>query len=201
MPGSFLRFWLPFWRTVASVLLFLLGPIKIRGAYRVRKEGGVLILANHLSDIDPVIVQYACPRHIRFMAKHELFDMPSVGKWIRFFGGFPVKRGEPDRQALKRAVALLKSGQAVGVFPEGQISEDGELQELKAGIALIARLAEVPVICCTLEGTQRIMPYAKVWPRPSFGGVRATWGEEKKFSKDVSTEEFLAWAASQLKTD
>lgn len=201
MPRKFLRFWYPFWRKIAAVLLFVLGPLKIRGSYRVPNEGGVLILANHLSDIDPVVVQYACPRHIRFMAKRELFDMPSVGKWIRFFGGFPVKRGEPDRQALKRAVALLKAGQAVGVFPEGQISEDGELQELKAGIALIARLADVPIICCTLEGTQRIMPYAEVWPRPAFGHVNVTWGEPRKFSKDTPPEELLAWAASQLRTD
>ena len=73
------------------------------------------------------------------MAKSELFDMKIIGKMIRCFQGFPVKRGEPDRASMRHAIELLKMGEVVAVFPEGQLSEDGELQELKAGVALIVR--------------------------------------------------------------
>lgn len=198
MPSAFGKVLYPLLRGVAGALFLVLGPLKVRGAYRVPREGGVLVLANHLSDIDPVVVQYACPRLLHFMAKSELFEMPFVGRVIRFFGAFAVKRGEPDRQALKYAADLLKIGEAVGIFPEGQLSETGELQELKAGVALIARIAETPVICCGLTHTERMMPYGKVIPRPAWRTVEAIWGEPRTFPKGTPPEEFLGWVRGQL---
>jgi 1-acyl-sn-glycerol-3-phosphate acyltransferase len=134
------------------------------------------------------------------MAKSELFEMPVIGWLLQKFKAFGIKRGEPDRQALKYSAALLKAGEAVGIFPEGQLSENGELQELKAGIALIMRLAGTPVICCGLAGTQRMMPYGKVIPRPAFHTVEVTWGEPRTFDKDATTEDILAWATGQLQS-
>lgn len=198
MPALFTKLWLPLGKALVSGLFFLLGPLKNRGAYRVPRQGGILVLCNHLSDIDPVVVQYTCPRPVHFMAKSELFDMPVVGRLIRFFGAFPVKRGEADRQAIKRSVELLKAGEAVGIFPEGQLSETGELQELKAGVALIARLASTPVICCGLSDTQRMMPYGQVIPRPAFHTVEVVWGEARQFGKETSAEDFLAWVRGQF---
>lgn len=197
---GFLRFWYPLARCLAWVLLKILGPVRIRGAYRVAGTGGVLVLCNHLSDVDPVILQYACPRPLHFMAKSELFEMKGVGWMLRRFRAFPVRRGEADRKSLRYAVDLLKAGEAVGLFPEGQLSETGELQELKAGVALIARLAAVPVICCALSGTQRMMPYGKMIPRPAFHTVDATWGDVRVFEKDTPPEEILAWAEGQLRS-
>jgi 1-acyl-sn-glycerol-3-phosphate acyltransferase len=198
MPATFLRLWLPIWRAVAGVLFLILGPVRVRGAYRVPKEGGVLVLANHIADVDPIVLQYACPRPVHFMAKSELFDMPIVGKLIRFFGAFPVRRGEADRHAIKRSAELLRAGEAVGIFPEGQLSETGELQELKAGVALIARMAGTPVICCGINGTNRIMPYGTMIPRPSFRTVEVVWGEPRTFGKETSAEDFMAWVRGQF---
>jgi 1-acyl-sn-glycerol-3-phosphate acyltransferase len=192
--------WLPLARLFACVFFFLLGPYRVRGAYRVPKEGPLLILPNHVADLDPPFVQFACPRPVHFMAKSELFEMKVVGPLIRFFGAFPVKRGEPDRNSIRHAVELLKSGEAVGVFPEGQLSEDGELQELKSGVALIVRMAQCPVICCGIRGMQKVMPYGKVIPRPAFSTVEAVWGEPRSFTKDASTEEILDWVKGQLLT-
>src|SRR5579862_9660938 len=142
---------MPVCKTLCRILFWLLGPIKSIGAYRVPKKGPVLILSNHLADVDPIVVQVACHRAVHFMAKSELFEMRLIGRIIRWFQAFPVKRGEPDRAAMRHAIDLLKMGEAVCVFPEGQLSEDGELQELKPGIALIVRQAADPslsVICC-----------------------------------------------------
>jgi len=124
--------------------------------------------------------------------------MRLVGPLIRFFGAFPVKRGEADRQAIKHSADLLKAGEVVGIFPEGQISENGELGELKGGIARIARMAGVPVVCCGLRDTQRMMPYGKVIPRPAFHTVEVTWGEPRTFGKETSAEDFLAWVRGQF---
>lgn len=190
---------LPFFKFVARVIFWILGPIKARGAYRVPREGAVLILSNHLADVDPVVVQVACPRAVHFMAKSELFEMPVLGRVIRWFQAFPVKRGEPDRASMRHAIELLKMGEVVSVFPEGQLSEDGELQELKPGIALIVRQAGAPVICCGLRNTNKVMPYGKVLPRITWRRVYVEWGEPRQFSKENSTEEVMEWATNQLR--
>lgn len=194
----FTRVAIPVLRLIAHVLFFFLGPFRTVGRYRVPRSGGLLILANHLADVDPVAVQLACPREIYFMAKSELFEMKGLAQVIRWFRAFPVKRGEPDRDSIKLAVAYIQAGKAVCVFPEGELSQDGELQELKAGVALIARMAACPIICCRLDGTNRMMPYGKVIPRPAFGWVTATWGEVREFEKGAKADEVMGWAAGQL---
>lgn len=184
----------------AYALMTALGPIRFRGRYRVPKFGGLLIVANHRADIDPVVVQLACPRLIHFMGKSELFEMPSISWFIRWFRAFPVRRGEPDMQALKRAIALLKAGECVAIFPEGQLTEDGELQPLLPGAALIARQAGVPVLCCGLAGTERVLPYGSLVPRPAFRWVTASWGEARTFTKGSSSDEVLGWMEGQLRS-
>jgi 1-acyl-sn-glycerol-3-phosphate acyltransferase len=196
---SVLRFWVHVIRVVTWLVFLVLGPIKVRGRYRVPKKGGVLILANHLADLDPPALQVGCPRPIHFMAKSELFEMPVLGGILRLVNAFPVKRGEPDRTALKHAAALLKAGEAVCIFPEGQLSETGELQELKPGVALIVRMAGVPVICCGITNTNRVMPYGSFVLRPTFRRTLLEWGEERTFAKDASADEIMAWAEGQLR--
>lgn len=189
----------PIVRFFAWLLMAVLGRLSVRGKEKVPRSGGLLILANHRSDCDPVAVQVACPRVIRFMAKSELWEMKGIGSFLRWMKAFPVKRGEPDRTAIKHAVALLKAGYPVCVFPEGQLSEDGCLQELKPGVALIVRMAGVPVICLGLRNTEGIVPYKSLVPRPSWHRVRASWGEARSFEHKAETEEILGWAESELR--
>lgn len=133
------------------------------------------------------------------MAKSELFEMKVLGTLIRWFQAFPVKRGEPDRASMRHAIELLKMGEVVCVYPEGQLSEDGQLQELKPGIALIVRQAAAPVICCGIRNTNKVMPYGTTTPRMSWGRVYVQWGEVKEFGRDSTTEEILDWATGQLR--
>jgi 1-acyl-sn-glycerol-3-phosphate acyltransferase len=169
------------------------------GNYRIPSTGPVLILANHIADIDPVVVQACCPRPIHFLAKSELFAIPVIGRLMRAFGAYPVERGKPDRAALKLAAKLLADGEVVCLFPEGQLSEDGELQEIKAGASLIVRLSPgVPVLCCGIQGTDRIIPYGKVIPRPSWKRVNVIWGETHRFEDGESSETILSWIRGQL---
>lgn len=195
----FNRIGLPICRTIGWLVLTLFGPSRVRGKYRVPQSGGVLILTNHLADLDPVLVQCGCKRTIYFMSKSELFEMKILGRVLRWFKAFPVKRGEPDRTSLKRAVDYLKAGQAVCVFPEGELSESGELLPLKPGVALIARMADVPVICCGIQGTNKILPYGSLIPRPAFSWVELTWGEPRHFEKGTDAETIMAWSEGQLR--
>jgi 1-acyl-sn-glycerol-3-phosphate acyltransferase len=190
---------LPILRAFCWMLMTILGPFRRTGAYRVPIQGGVLVLSNHLADIDPIIVQLASKRPVYFMAKSELFEMKGVRYLLKLFRAFPVKRGEPDRSALKHAINLLKAGCAVCVFPEGELSEDGDLLPLKPGVALIVRQAQVPVICLGIVGSNRVMPYGKLIPRPAFKTITASWGEAHTFSKDDKPEAILSWAEAQLR--
>lgn len=198
--GRALRLAFPLLRAFAWALFVVLGPWRVVGRYRTPRKGGLVILANHVSDADPIAVQLACPRLVHFMAKSELFEMRVIGPFMRWFKAFPVRRGEPDRGALRHAIALAKAGEAVCLFPEGQLSETGELGLVLPGAALIVRQAGVPVLCCGLRGTERMLPYGKLVPRPAFGWVTATWGEPRQFGPDATTGDILGWVEAQLRS-
>jgi 1-acyl-sn-glycerol-3-phosphate acyltransferase len=132
------------------------------------------------------------------MAKSELFAIPVLGSIIRGLHAYPVDRGEPDRAALRKTISLLQAGDAVVMFPEGQISEDGEPQPLLPGAALIARSAGVPVVCAGIVGTDRIIPFKKIIPRPAFGGVHVRFGTPASFPKEAKQEEILDWVRGQF---
>jgi 1-acyl-sn-glycerol-3-phosphate acyltransferase len=189
---------LPLAKAVSWAIFTILGPTRVFHRHRVPSQGGLVILANHRADVDPVLVQIACPRTVYFMAKSELFQMRILGRAIRCFRAFPVKRGEPDKTAIKRAVAYVKAGQAVCVFPEGELSETGEMLPLKPGVALIIRMAQAPVICVGLKGTAKMLPYGKLIPRPAFGWIEARWGEPRTFEHHESGEAILDWAQKEL---
>lgn len=190
---------IPLLKLAFGLLFLLLGPLRVRGKYRVPRSGGLLILANHRADVDPIVVQLACPRAIHFMAKSELFEMKVVGPLLRFYKAFPVRRGEPDKGAIRHCVELLKAGEAVCVFPEGELSEQAELLPLKPGVALIVRMSGAPVICIGLKGTNRVMPYGTTIPRPSFRRIDCEWGELRTFERADGAEAILSWAEGQLR--
>lgn len=150
---------------VLHILYALLGGIRYEGRQYVPRKGGVLITPNHISDADPTAIGLALPRPCHFMAKEELFSMRIVGPIIKAMRGFPVKRYTADRTALRKAEELLKQGEAVVIFPEGKLSEDGKLQELLPGSLLVAQRANVPIVPTIIEGTDRLIPYGEQRPR------------------------------------
>jgi len=132
------------------------------------------------------------------MAKSELFEMKGIGLALKLFGAFPVKRAEADLGAVRRAVSFLKDGQVVCVFPEGKVSENGKLQELKPGVALLLRMSGVPVICGGIINSNLVLPYGTTHPRFAAARVEFNWGEPYLFAKKSSAEEIMAWVESHL---
>src|SRR5580698_1044063 len=165
---------MPYWlfRPIAWVVFHLIyilcGGVRFEGRNNVPLKGGVLITPNHISDADPPTVAIALPRACWVMAKEEIMDMKIIGPISRWLHGFPVKRYTADRKALKRAEDLLKSGEAVLIFPEGKISENAKLQPILPGVLLVARAANVPIVPTIIIGTELIIPYCKMVPRPSW---------------------------------
>ncbi len=166
----------PLLKLLLLILFRLLGGLRVEGQRRVPRRGGLLVTPNHISDCDPLALGAALPRPCWFMAKEELFAMRGLGPFIRFFHAFPVRRGEADRTALRMAETLLKAGEAVVIFPEGQLSATGELQPMLSGAALLALRAEVPVLPVGIEATNEVLPYGRRLPRRSSRPVVVRFG-------------------------
>ncbi len=190
----FIRAW--FW----LLFLFFFAPMRRRSQKLVPQSGPLLILANHISNTDPVLVQYSCPRLIHFMARRDLFNWTFIGSLLRHWRAFPVTQSAADTEAIRRAIDLIGEGHAVCIFPEGQLSPDGNLIDILPGAHLIVRRTEVTCICVGLQGTNRLMPHPRVTPKFAFTWLTATWGTPRKFTKADSREEFLSWVESELRT-
>ena len=162
-------FWIT--RSIAWSLLhtvyFLFGGIRFEGTEHVPLQGGVLVTPNHISNADGPTIALALPRACWIMVDEDVFAMRVVGPLVKWLHGFPVKRYTADHAALRRAKDLLQEGEVVVIFPEGKLSTNGELQALLPGALLAARSANVPIIPTAIFGTDRILPYGKLLPRPA----------------------------------
>lgn len=171
-----------------SLVWNVLNPIyrfDIRGLEKFPKTGGVLICANHINALDPPVVGITAPRDVHFMAKEELFTAPILKTILPKIYAFPVKRGMSDRDALRKAIAVLKSGNVMGLFPEGTRSKTGELGKGFSGAGFFA-----------LKGEAAVVPCAIIGPYKAFKRVKVVYGEpidmqpyrERKASADEVTQ-------------
>ncbi len=135
------------------------------GISNVPKTGGVLVVSNHGSHLDPPILGHALGRPVAFMAKSELFRVPILSFIISACGAYPVKRGAGDREALRTASNRLIEGWATGVFLDGTRQENGRVNAPKAGAALLAARTGCPILPVAIVNSHRAFPKGSLLPR------------------------------------
>lgn len=140
-------------KLIFTLVFRILFRSTIQGVENIPQHGGMILAANHVSNIDPPLAATFTPRHVHFMAKQELFDVPILGFCIKNLYSFPVKRGASDRNAIRQAINILNNGHCLGLFPEGTRSKDGKLHRPEPGLALLAAKTKVPVIPAAVIGT------------------------------------------------
>lgn len=151
--------------------------LRIEGRANMPRRGGLIVIANHLSLADPPVLWYASPRHLCFVGRHDIPNIPIVGAIARLAKMVPIKQRAPDRTGLKLAIETVQQGEALAIFPEGELSESRDLQPFLPGVLLILRQTRVPVLPVGIIGTDKILPYGKLVPKPAFSVVTVRFGE------------------------
>jgi len=144
---------------LARLLVGLLANLRVVGAERIPTHGGVLLAANHVSFLDPLVLAlalYDCGRRkVRFLALADLFDQPLLGWVLRGTRMIPVARGRGVERMAEDAGAALEAGQAVLVYPEGTIVSPEQTRPARPGAGLVALRAKVPVLPIASCGVER----------------------------------------------
>lgn len=149
--------------------------LEVRDQHHVPADGPVIIASTHASHADSLALGAGLDRPVYFLGDLRLTSWPVLGPWLPKLGMVPLRRGEGDAEALDHLAALLASGQAVVVYPEGTRSRDGRIYRPRSGIARLAARTQVPVVPAAVNGTYEVWP-TDAKPRVRGGKVRIQFG-------------------------
>jgi 1-acyl-sn-glycerol-3-phosphate acyltransferase len=140
-----------------------LEPRARTGKWDALPDETVLLCPNHQSYLDPAFVQLVVNRRVLFVMTDSFYRVRTANVFFRLVGALPVAKGRMTWSTMRRAVALLRCGRSLVVFPEGRLSTDGELSPAQRGVAVIARRANVPVVPVAIEGSRFAWPRGAKW--------------------------------------
>jgi 1-acyl-sn-glycerol-3-phosphate acyltransferase len=166
-------FWPP-GRLVLGSLAALSARLHVYGRERIPQHAGLVVALNHLAWIDVPLFAYANPRDTYFVAKVEAHAVPGLGQFIRAFGSFSVRRGESDRDAVRRMREVVRERKVLGVFVEGTRQRSGVPGEVQPGAAMVALQEDVPLVCGAIYGSER-------WQLGNLAPVSIAWSEPMRF--------------------
>jgi 1-acyl-sn-glycerol-3-phosphate acyltransferase len=189
------------YRFCTATVRLVVSPFTSRrtiGREHVPSEGACILAPNHISHFDPPFIGSASHRVADWMAMRELFELPVVGKLLRWAGTFPVEMGKFDMPAVRAAIERLKAGRMVGVFPEGGLRTGPnsvlEGAPLKPGVSALAQMTGARVLPCVIIGSDALYdpkmwrPFRRVRVWVAFGPTLDPPGD--KPDKAAAREEF-----------
>lgn len=144
-------------RAILWCLTHLVCRYRVDGRQHVPRTGSLLVVVNHLSWYDPLLLGVVLRRRVWFFTKQEIFRWPFVGGLCQLTGQIPVKRGQSDRAALERALAYLRQGRAVMIFPEGTVERQEQMLPARTGAAMLALHSRATVLPIAHTGTRRVL--------------------------------------------
>lgn len=166
------------WFSIQAVLRLLFAlwlRYRARGHDKITHRGGMLLIINHQSFLDPLLVGLPLSRPVSYVARENLFRVPIIGWILRHTYVLPINRDAAGASVLREMIARLKAGFWVGIFPEGTRSPDGNLGEIKPGFLAMLRRTDVPVCPVGIAGADRAL--GRHHKLPHFSTVRVVFGE------------------------
>jgi 1-acyl-sn-glycerol-3-phosphate acyltransferase len=142
-------------RFLSWMLVHVIYRLRVKGIDRIPERGAALLICNHVSFVDPIVISAACPRPIRFIMEASIFRIPLLNGVFRGMKAIPVAPAKQDPEVYERVFETvareLRAGQLVCIFPEGHLTPDGEVAQFRAGMMRILKETPVPVIPLALS--------------------------------------------------
>lgn len=177
-------YWYEFSRVFVRLWAGMMYRIRYFGVDHIPRKGPVLVVSNHQSHLDPPLIGAGVPRTMHYLARQSLFRFGLFARLIRSYGAIPLDLQHP-LAGLKQALACLKAGEAVLVFPEGTRSPDGAIHPFHKGFRMLAVRSGAVIIPTAIEGAFAAWPKWQRFPRPGRVGVQ--------FGLPVLPEEYTPW--------
>jgi 1-acyl-sn-glycerol-3-phosphate acyltransferase len=163
--------------------------VNVLSPQRLPKHGPAILICNHVSGLDPMLIQSVCPRLIVWMMAKEYYEIPVLRSVFKAVEAIPVDRGGRDLAATRSALRALEAGRILGVFPEGRIETSHELLPFQTGVAMMAVKAGVPVYPAYLDGTQRRKNMLQAFLYPHVASL--AFGPQVEFEAASTSKEVL----------
>ena len=181
----------------ATIACLILYRQRTFGIGNIPRRGPLLIVANHQSFLDPLIIggPIGSRRHLDYIARIGLFANPAISAYLKTLNTIPIRQDEPDAAAIRETLRRISMGRAVLIFAEGSRTTDGTVQPFKRGVALLVRRARCPVVPLALEGAFDTWPRSRTLPRVFGCRLMARFGEP------ISHQEILEQDAGSMLVD
>jgi len=169
------RLWYGFIHLACRLSAVVALRVRVEGREHVPACGGAMVLSNHQSHLDPVLIGLACDRRLNYLARETLFGFAPFRWLIHSLDAIPLDREGLGLTGLKETLRRLKQGEMVLIFPEGTRTHDGEIAALKPGFSALAKRTAVPLVPVAIEGAFH------AWPRwrllPGVATIHILFGE------------------------
>ena len=165
--------------------------------HRLPWHGAGILVCNHISGLDPLLIQSVCSRVVVWMMAREYYDIKALNWFFRIIEAIPVERAGRDLAATRAAMRALHSGKILGVFPEGKIEPDHNLLPFQTGVAMMAIKTGVPIYPVYLEGTQRGKTMVDAFRFPNKATL--AFGRPFTLTQTQTTKEDLEAATATIK--
>lgn len=171
--------------------------VETRRPPQLPRTGPAILVCNHVSGLDPLLIQSTCSRLIIWMMAREYYEVPSLTWLYKLVEAIPVDRTGRDLSATRAALRALNDGRIVGIFPEGKIEIDRNLLPFQTGVALMAIKTKVPVYPAYLDGTQRGKEMVDAVAHPQRATI--SFGPPVDFPRKSTSKESLEQATQYIK--
>lgn len=159
------RLWYRFLQAACRLVGIAYFQVRVRGREHVPPTGAVLVLSNHQSHLDPILIGVACDRRLNYLARQTLFGFAPFRWLINSLDAIPLDREGLGLAGLKETLRRLKRDEMVLIFPEGRRSDDGEVGVLKPGFCSLAKRCDAPLLPVSIEGAFHAWPRSRTLPR------------------------------------
>jgi 1-acyl-sn-glycerol-3-phosphate acyltransferase len=167
---------------ILLILFIVIYRARFFNTRNVPDAGGLLVIANHQSHLDPPLVGVALRRrNMAAIAREGLFRVPVLGWWLRMVGCIAIKEAGGDAAAMRAGIEQLKRGRLIVIFPEGSRSPEGTIQEFKRGVWLLMMRSGVPVLPAAVEGCYDAWPRRRKLPHVFGQRVGVSFGSPIAF--------------------